>query len=238
MANRVYIDIIGADITFSSICTEDINIQAVSQFTRISDLVPEMNTLVSLITTSTSVLDSTVSSRLGWVQNALDVPIWQKTEPVKIPVDLNFFVKSSGYQDVWRPAMLLQSMCILSKKGSKLITPGFNINTIGKAGETVSDANIQNIQSKARMLDGQMASYNESKDFPVDFPKTSKMCSVYIPGIVYVPLAILETIQITWSKQLTDKGYPIWAKCNCQFTGAYPAVFEDNFKKWILYSRD
>ena len=43
MANRVYIDIIGADITFSSICTEDINIQAASQFTRISDLVPDSN---------------------------------------------------------------------------------------------------------------------------------------------------------------------------------------------------
>lgn len=231
MANKVYIDIIGADITFSAICQEDINVQAISQFTRISDLVPEMNELVNLISTSGGVLSSRIQERMGHVKNAMDIPIWSKTEPVKIPLDLNFFVQTSGYGDVWRPTMLLQSMCILSRKGDKtLVTPGFNLNTIGKIDKTVTPADVGMIQKKASQADS--ISNNLStveSNFPTSFPTTSKLCSLYIPGIVYIPVAILETIQITWSKQLTNLGYPIWSKVNCQFSGSSAAVFEDNF---------
>lgn len=232
MANRVYIDIIGTDIMFSAVCTEDINVQAVSQFSKISDLVPGMTELANMVSTAQSVLSNQISKGIANIQNALDIPIWLKTEPVKIPIDLNFYIKSSGYMDVWRPTMVLQSMCVLSKKqgSNSLITPGFNINSIGNAGKTVTSSDIKAMKGKAESSDiNSSALWNEEKDFPTTFPSTSKLCSLYIPGIVYVPIAIIESIQVTWSKQLSSKGYPIWSKVNCQFTGAYPAVFEDNF---------
>lgn len=237
MANRIYIDILDANIMLSAVCSEDINVQAVSQFTRISDLVPGMNTLVTAINSATSVLNSDVQRKMGQVQNALDVPIWSKTEPVKIPVDLNFFLKTSGYEDVWRPTMILQSMCVMSRSsdGSKLITPGFNATTIGYAGENLGKAVKPGDVSKFAKNAEESSTANAKKifkeaiDLPKDFSSRSKLCAVYIPGIVYSPITILESIQVTWSKQVTNLGYPIWAKVNCQFTGSFPAVFEDNF---------
>lgn len=231
MANRIYIDIIGANITFSAICQEDINVQAISQFSKISDLVPGMNELVNLITTSGGVINGTVSKAMGWVQNALDVPIWNKTEPVKLALDLNFFVQTSGYGDVWRPTMLLQSMCVLSKKrNGQLATPGFNQRTIGKLNESVKESDVKKLQENAAKADSMSRDLSlVEKSFPSDYPVSSKLCSIYVPGIVYIPIALIESIQVTWSKQLTDKGYPIWSKVNCQFTGASASVFEDNF---------
>jgi hypothetical protein len=236
MANRVYIDIIGTNIMLSAVCSEDINVQAVSQFTRISDLVPGMNELVGLITTYGGVLNGEVKKAMGQVQNALDIPIWSKTEPVKLPIDLNFFLKTSGYEDVWRPTMVLQSMCVLSRSadGTSLITPGFNANTIGHAGNNLGNpVKPGEVKKLAQKAEGSTSNASqlmkEEDDLPKTFASKSKLCSVYIPGIVYMPIAILESIQVTWSKQLTNKGYPIWAKVNCQFTGSFPAVFEDNF---------
>ena len=231
MANRIYIDIIGANITFSAICQEDINVQAISQFSRISDLVPGMNELVNLITTSGGVINNQVSRAMGWVKNALDVPIWNKTEPVKLALDLNFFVQTSGYGDVWRPTMLLQSMCVLSKKrNGTLATPGFSLSSIGKMKESVKDSDVKKLQEKAAKADSMSRDLSlVEKSFPSDYPVSSKLCSIYVPGIVYIPIALIESIQVTWSKQLTDKGYPIWSKVNCQFTGASASVFEDNF---------
>jgi hypothetical protein len=231
VANRVYIDIIGADITFSAICQEDINVQAISQFSRISDLIPGMNELVNLITTSGGAINNQVSSAMGWVKNALDVPIWNKTEPVKLALDLNFFVQTSGYGDVWRPTMLLQSMCVLSKKrNGTLATPGFSLRSIGKMRESVKESDVKKLQENAAKADSMSRDLSlVEKSFPSDYPVSSKLCSIYVPGIVYIPIALIESIQVLWSKQLTDKGYPIWSKVNCQFTGASASVFEDNF---------
>ena len=231
MANRIYIDIIGADITFSAICQEDINVQAMSQFSRISDLVPGMNELVNMITTAKGAINSEISSAMGWVKNALDAPIWNKTEPVKLALDLNFFVQTSGYGDVWRPTMLLQSMCVLSKKrNGALATPGFNQRTIGKLEESVKESDVKKLQKNAAEADSKSRDLSlVEKSFPSDYPVLSKLCSIYVPGIVYIPIAFIESIQVLWSKQLTDRGYPIWSKVNCQFTGASASVFEDNF---------
>lgn len=231
MANRIYIDIIGADITFSAICQEDINVQAISQFSRISDLVPGMNELVNLITTANALTDEMISEKMGWVKNALDVPIWSKTEPVKLALDLNFFVQTSGYGDVWRPTMILQSMCVLSKKkNGMLATPGFNFTSIGKMKKSVKESDVKKLQENAAKADSISRDLSMvEKSFPSDYPVLSKLCSIYVPGIVYIPIAFIESIQVTWSKQLTDKGYPIWSKVNCQFTGASASVFEDNF---------
>ena len=231
MANRIYIDIIGADITFSAICQEDINVTAISQFSRISDLVPGMNELVNMITTSGGVINNQISKAMGHVKNALDVPIWSKTEPVKLALDLNFFVQTSGYGDVWRPTMLLQSMCVLSKKrNGTLATPGFSFRTIGKLDEAVKESDVKKLQKNAAKADSMSRDLSlVEKNFPSDYPVLSKLCSIYVPGIVYIPIALLESIQVLWSKQLTDKGYPIWSKVTCQFTGASASVFEDNF---------
>jgi hypothetical protein len=228
MANRIYINIIGTDYSFFAPCTEDIQVQAISQFTKIGDFVPAMDTLATLVNTASSGINGLTSSRMVALKNALDVPIWQRTEPVRIATDLNFFIKTNGYNDVWVPTMTLQSMNILSKQGDQLVTPGLNLKSIGNPGEVLknSTSNLTNDLRKAFQ-----SSINTKDNVPQssDFTSTSKLCSIFIPSIVYVPVAIVENIQITWSKHLSTAGYPIWSKVNVQFTGVLPAIFEDNF---------
>ena len=214
MANRVYISILGPDITFSSVCTEDISVQAQSQFTRIGDFIPSIQSLASMLANSQDIVWGEVSNQMMNVVNALDVPIWQKTEPVKVTMDLNFFIKTSGYYDVWRPTMLLQSMGVLSKNNSthSLITPGINISNIGDL--NTSDKNIisnklgaNSLQKSLALAQGaDMAEVLATKGEIPDassFSTQSKLCSVYIPSIVYLPIAIIEVAQPTWSIQLS-----------------------------------
>lgn len=237
MANRVYISILGTEITFSSVCTEDISVQAQSQFSRIGDFIPSIAALASVVTQGTNLTKDSVGVDVLNLQNAMDIPIWLKTEPVKVTLDLNFFIKTSGRYDVWYPTMLLQSMNILSrKKGSSnyLITPGLNIGTIPE--NTKIENSIQGANDLATTI-ANTAWADVDEIFATEgkipqasnFSSQSKFCSVYIPGIVYLPRAIVEVAQPTWSKQLSDKGYPIWSKVNVQFTGLTPAVYEDNF---------
>jgi len=236
MANRIYISILGTDITFVSTCTEDVQVQAQSHFTRIGDFIPSIAALATMLTQFSSTAGGGISSSLLNAKNSLDVPIWQKTEPVKVTTDLNFFIKTSGREDVWKPTMILQSMNILSRtKDNQVITPGFNIKTIGDASKKESSVETGSFAVSSSLTENlnkyAIASFNAKENIPQgsNFSSTSKFCSVYIPAIVYLPIAVVEVVQPTWSKQLSSEGYPIWSKVSVQFTGATPAVFEDNF---------
>jgi len=228
MANRIYIGIIGTDYSFYAPCTEDVQVQAISQFTKIGDFVPTMDSLATMVNTASSGIGGLTSSRMIALKNALDVPIWQRTEPVRIATDLNFFIKTSGYNDVWVPTMTLQSMNILSKQGDQLVTPGLNLKSIGNPGEVLknSASNMRNDLGNAFQA---VIDAKENIPQASAFTSTSKLCSIFIPSVVYVPVAIVENIQITWSKHLSTKGYPLWSKVNVQFTSVLPAIFEDNF---------
>jgi hypothetical protein len=227
MANKIYMNVLGTDISFSAVCTEDIQVQAQSQFTRIGDFVPSIDNLVTIANVTTNGIAGRTSSGMINLKNALDIPIWQKTEPVKIVMDMNFFIQTSGYYDVWLPTMTLQSMNILSKDlEGGIITPGFNLDSIGKASSIINTGgSLKKDQLKYLIAD---MFPNDTAPQASDFTN-SKLCSVYIPSIVYLPIAIVENLQVTWSKQLSSKGYSIWSKVNVQFTGAISAIFEDNF---------
>jgi hypothetical protein len=236
MANKVYVNIIGTDIILSAVCTEDIQVQAQSQFSSIGDMVPGINQLANLVVSGSSVTGGTISRGMADVKNALDVPTWQRTEPVKVAMDMNFFLKTSGYLDVWYPTMVLQSMNILSRKGegqdALLITPGFNVGNIGKEAKIQTASNNYNsLETNLQKftLNDRIGASQEILPSTDTLKGTSKLCCLYIPSIVYLPVAYVENVAVTWSKQKTDQGYPIWSKVNVQFTGATPAVFEDNF---------
>lgn len=59
---------------------------------------------------------------------------------------------------------------------------------------------------------------------------TSKLISVLIPGIVWLKMAIVPRISVTYSKHITTLGYPLWAEVDATFVGVTPAFassFED-----------
>jgi hypothetical protein len=229
MANRVYLNVYGTSYTMEAPCTEDIVIDAKSSFSSFGELVPGAAGLVSMVNTITAGMNSNVGVGMLNLTNALDVPRWQKTEPVRVSLDMNFYIKTDPYEDVWRPTMLIMAMQVLSENRSEggdsvtsYITPGVSLATMGK------------VQSKGGFSDGAPKLDIDGMETPPapkpdEYPNNAKLCSLYIPGIVYIPLAYVESANPTWSKQLTIGGFPLWSKVNLQVTGLFPAVFETNF---------
>jgi len=237
MANRLKIKMLGTRAgvgEFESVFTEDVQVQAISQFNSIGEFVPAMSTLVNLVTSAQATLGGSISKGMLNMQNAINVPLWQKTEPVKIVADMNFFIKTSAQEDVWDPTMFLQSLVILSKKDNNtLIVPGFNLTNLAKAGVEISEKAQKkaNEFAKTALADAQNGTESTTTT-PLsgeDYTIRGKLFSVYIPGIVLIPVAMMENIAITWSKQLTAEGCPLWSKASVSIIGAAPAVYEDNF---------
>jgi hypothetical protein len=55
----------------------------------------------------------------------------------------------------------------------------------------------------------------------------SKLVHLMIPGIIDIPLAVITSANVTYSKHNTDLGYPLWATADVNFIGILPAMAED-----------
>ena len=53
--------------------------------------------------------------------------------------------------------------------------------------------------------------------------RVAKLVSLEIPGILYLELAVIERAIPTFSKQITDSSYPLWAIVETTFMGVFPA---------------
>lgn len=230
MANKVLIQILASSpIILEAPCTEDIVVDAKSQYSSFGELVPSMETLTNFVSTAYSSIGGTVQRGVMTLKNALDVPRWIKTDPARLALDMNFYIKTNPYTDVWLPTMLLLSMQILSRNNAnEFITPGMSINAMNAFQDPNSSERTQS-KEKSPNLNEKASATDDIKNLFKSLPTKAKLCSVYIPGIIYLPLAYVEVAQPTWSKQITEKGYPLWSKVQLQLTGLYPAVAEDNF---------
>jgi len=187
MANRIYINILGSDIKISAPCSEDIPITVASQMSSFGELVPEMATITGLVSTGFSMFEGKIQGGMVNLQNALDIPRWQKTDPVKIPVDINLFIKTDPLEDVWHPAMALLAMHILSKDGDRYITPGLNLASMSKIQSSGTEA-TNTVSTGPGAGSNPYVDPKDATPENVKFPAAAKLCAVYIPGIVYLPL--------------------------------------------------
>lgn len=179
--------------------TSDITIEAVSNWQAIGDFIPDfLNKTISLMT-NLSAAGGGVSEGLVGLQNKLQVPMWQSSPPVKISVQLGFFTKTSAYNDVFDPVTELVGLSILSRdpdNDKRFITPGISL------------ANLNDFSAKG----------GEKK-----ISKKSKLISFEIPGVVYLPLAMVESARPTFSQEVTESSYPLWATVDLNIIGASPA---------------
>ncbi|MCP4650356.1 MAG: hypothetical protein GY853_09805 [PVC group bacterium] len=180
--------------------TDDVNLEITSEFASFTEQVPLIEQLINLVTITSSFGGSISEGGLNF-QNLSNVQRWQRTNPIRINLNLLLYTKESAKSDVYDPMMNLISLTVLTKdpdNPSRYRVPGLNLSNL---------KNSTKGGQKKEELAGR-----------------SKLISIRIPGIIYLPIALVTKAIPTVSKEETDSGYPLWASMNVEITGLYPAT--------------
>lgn len=191
---------------------EDLTLNIETSFKKPASLLPSsfqrITELMGLLKTS-----SGATSRSPNILDVLDVPIWESTEPAKFDVKLQFFLDTNAYNDVVRPAIGLVALSMLSPRDltqveqTSFLLPGINFSNLGKVLKGL-DTKKTRSEQKTKTLELEWQS-----------PEMAKIVSVEIPGVLYLPAAIIEKASITVSKDISESGFPIWSDVQLSITG-------------------
>jgi len=195
--NKSEVELSSEKETIECSLTQDINIQAQSEFTRFGEVIPSFMSSVLDTMKVISSANGSIGTSLADLINKLDAPFWSGTPPVKVTTQLAFFTKTDSYKDVVKPTVDIVGLTILTRdpKTNKFIIPGINLKNLSK------------FSSDARE--------NLSSD--------SKLISMEIPGIVYLPICLIESAVPTFSNEITESSYPLWSIIDITFMGVTPA---------------
>jgi hypothetical protein len=179
---------------------ENIAIEAKSTFSTFGEMMPGITAAKdAAIGLKATMAGGLQESELN-IANKFDLKRWQKTEPVRISTKIAFHSKEDAKKDVFDQMIKLLSYAILSKEdsGGKVtyITPG------------ISAAAMAQIKA------GQTSSL------------PAKLIAFEIPGIVYIPVALIESANPVYSKERTQSGFPLWGTIDLVVTSVYPANTE------------
>lgn len=180
-----------------------ITIEIISAFETLSGMVPMLDKISDVMVTLASVTGQASTGTLNF-QNMLDVPRWTKTQPIKLVTELHFFAQENAVDDVVRKMHDLINFSIPSydQNSNTFFLPGINLSNISQT----------KIQTK------------ENEKLPI---KKGKFVSVNIPGIIYLPVAIMMKAMPTFSNEVTESGSPLWGKLDIEIQGVSPATSLD-----------
>jgi len=239
MANRIYMKMFNRvtgeeNYILDSPLQEDIPIELNTTFQDVSELFPSgLDTILSLYKTKSAVIGSTAKG----FEDLIGQPIWQKTDPLKLSLSLIFYTKDKPFEDVLVPTLSLCALTtltdipagmgmesVLDKKG----------NDTGKQKKTTSTtyalpgiqfADVTNIRGK-----NTAESMTSSKDYSSLFQNGTKstVCSVLIPGVIFLPVALVTSAKPTFSKEvvripLSFNVCPLWAKVDIEIRSITPS---------------
>jgi len=185
----------------------EITINYETEFGSFADLVPSVSDIIDKGAAFFSSSGQIGGGMLG-LKNMFSVQKWQNTKPPRVNVKLHFYVKTNPAKDIGLELHDLINLHILTRnKNSNEVfdVPGVSLSTINQAmGKKMSDT---------------------------DAMTAGKFCSIKIPGMIYLPVAMVTQAQPTYSTERTASGYPLWAILDIEFTGLFPASpdFYDNF---------
>lgn len=178
---------------------EDPQFQFSSSYSRLEDMLPG---ILQFLSTANKLLGTASGQTASGLHKTFDLQFWQRTEPLKLSIKLLLHNEYNPYgilptdnnegskHNVWNPLNELSSLAILSKlKDGSYKLPGVNLSNMG----IIKDALDKGVS-------------------PDNTAKTSKIISFEIPGVVYLPVAIVENVSALVSKQKTDTGFPLWAE--------------------------
>lgn len=204
MANRIFLqDYNREEDPMDFPLMEDPVIEISSRFGSFNETFPKAGEFLDTATILSTSTSGGVGAGLLQTRNLFDIPRWQKTEPPKFVARLIFELKTSPTIDIVLPMSNLINYTILTLEDGKYKVPGISLASM-------------------------KAFQNQTGNSPLS--ENSKLLSIGIPGVIYLPVAIVERAVPTYSKEITDNGYPLWGQLDLSITGVFPAnsdMFED-----------
>lgn len=231
--NRIILTLNNQELTqIEAPIQEDFQIDTSTEFTSFSDLCGTISNLVDLANT-VSTTGGTVSQSGLMLRSIIDSYRWSKTNPIKINLDMFFYTKTTSQNDVVNKVNILLGLHLLRhdpKNNNRILVPGINAGMIASIEKEIKAVEAEKDQAKKEQLASN--TYEKVKNLPSTF------FAVTIPGVVHINNAFMFAVKPTYSKQVTAKGYPLWASVNVDICGLAPAFVED-FKRGadFFYSR-
>lgn len=229
--NRIILTLNNQELTqIEAPIQEDFPIETTTEFTSFSDLCGTISNLVDLANTL-STTGGTVSQSGLMLRSIIDSYRWSKTNPIKINLDMFFYTKTDPKIDVVQKVNTLLALHLLRHDpNGRVLVPGINAAMIAKIEKQIKSIESEKDQAKKEQLANDTYKQVELT--------SSTFFSVTIPGIVHIDNAFIFAVKPTYSKQVTTKGYPLWASVNVDICGIAPA-FVENFKRGsdFFYSR-
>ncbi len=182
-------------------------IEVSSEFATFSDLAPSMEGIIRQSANFSSASGTVSQGTLNLV-NMFDVPRWQKTNPVRINTKLVMYTETDSKKDVYDKIIDLVNLNILSRTQESLNSGDkkFTYETPGLSLKNMKASKISN------------------GDDNKNIKKRSKLVSLKIPGIIYLPLAFISKAVPTFSKNITESGYSLWGSLDLEFQSLTPAT--------------
>jgi len=197
--NKNQVAVQGDDVMIFPL-TEDIAFVTESELQSWSDMVPGLD-LLNTLQAAVVGMSGSVSGGVLDLQNLIDAPRWSKTSPIQFTVSLGFYLIDDPYENIYKPVKKLIGLTILSKtKSGRIVPPGIFLPAMAALKDKASPTNLQN---------------------------TAKLVSVKIPRIISMPVAMLKSASVLFSKHVTEKGHPLWATLEVTIVGLRPAFEED-----------
>lgn len=196
----------GEPIKIFPLVDSEIVINYETEWASFAELVPSISSAVDKTSSIFSAGGTTGGLLLG-LKNAFAIQKWQNTKPPRVNVKLHFYVKNNPIKDIGQEMKDLINLHILTRSETSndvFDVPGISLSTINEAMDS-------NQKDKNVVLKG-------------------KFCSIKIPGMIFLPVAMVTQCQPTYSTERTASGYPLWAILDIEFTGLFPATpdFYDN----------
>jgi hypothetical protein len=191
-----------------------------------NDLIP--NEISNFINFAGNILSAggTLDPGLVSIQNVLSAPKWTRTNPITLSIRLGFYTRSNAFADVYLPMEELVSLSIIKidkipGQKSTYSVPGINLGNMDQASLTFMDKNEQEKRALNAFKSGNFS---------------TQLIDVFIPGIIFIQNALVETSRPTFSKQKTESGWPLWGELELNIKSLTPAT-SDNFLRTELMTR-
>lgn len=182
---------------------DDLTVDITSEHSTFAGMVPMLENAVNFMVTASSIGGGISEGTLD-LQNMFHVPRWTKTNPIRISTKIPFFAEEDPEKDVYIKMMNIINLSIPSRNGKtgRYILPGVSLSSM--------------------YLSKRSATNNKKDTF-----KSGKFISLKIPGIIYIPIAMVTKAIPTYSKEVTESGFPLWGTIDLEVIGLTPATSDD-----------
>ncbi|HPJ86801.1 MAG TPA: hypothetical protein PLU55_01670 [Candidatus Pacearchaeota archaeon] len=253
--NRLFVEVLKSNIQPESfLLQEGFTIDAKSEFSSFGELLPGGITNLVNLAISYSSTGSTVGAGTVYMSNVMDLKRWMKTYPASINCTLKFYTREDVVTDVWLPMNFFLSLGILSrieegtgdKKRGSFVTPAPSLGSCGQISRALNgDISTTATPKEKKPLSEFLSSNAKQAGFGLDFSEIkSKILSVLIPGVIYLPYCFVEEVTPTYSNQVVvadnGKEYPLWGEIQLRLSGIYSAIDDmlDDSNKIDIISKD